>query len=102
MAKKSVVWTQTAIKQRREILEYWTIRNLSPVYAEKLIKLIKERVALIAENPEAGKLTNHSDTREAAMGNFSIYYKITPSHIYIMSFWDNRQDPYKLFKLISK
>ena len=43
MAKKSVVWTETAIKQRREILKYWTIRNKSSAYSEKLIGLINER-----------------------------------------------------------
>lgn len=47
MAKKSVVWTETAIKQRREILKYWTIRNQSTLYAKKLIELIKKRIDLI-------------------------------------------------------
>jgi plasmid stabilization system protein ParE len=93
MAKKSVVWTETAIKQRREVLKYWTIRNKSTTYAEKLIGLISERVKLISQNPEAGKPTNHLDTREAAMGNFSIYYKNEISRIVITAFWANRQDP---------
>lgn len=100
MAKKSVVWTETAIKQRREILKYWTIRNKSTVYAERLIGLIQERINLISKTPEAGKPTNHLDTREAAMGNFSIYYKTTDQQIIIMAFWDNRQDPEKLLHLI--
>jgi len=100
MAKKSVVWTDTAIKQRREILKYWTVRNKSTTYAEKLIGLIKERINLIIKNPSAGKPTNYLNTREAAMGNFSIYYKIIGSKIFITSFWDNRQDPEKLLKLL--
>ncbi|KAA5536037.1 type II toxin-antitoxin system RelE/ParE family toxin [Paenimyroides baculatum] len=100
MAKKSVVWTETAIKQRREILKYWTIRNQSTLYAKKLIELIKKRIDLILKNPYAGKLTNHLDTREAAMGNFSIYYKITDSKIFITALWDNRQNPADLVKLL--
>ena len=100
MAKKSVVWTQTAIKQRRQILKYWTIRNKSITYAEKLIGLIKERIDLIVKNPLAGKPTNHFDTREAAMGNFSIYYKLYNNQIFISAFWDNRQDPKKLIKVL--
>jgi plasmid stabilization system protein ParE len=102
MAKKSVVWTETAIKQRRETLKYWTIRNKSTAYSEKLIGLINERVKLIALNPEAGKSTNHLDTREAAMRNFSIYYKNQMSRIIITAFWDNRQDPEKLLELLKK
>ena len=101
MAKKSVVWTETAIKQRREILRYWTIRNKSTAYSEKLITLINDRVKLIS-NPEAGKPTNHFDTREAALGNFSIYYKNEFTRIVITSFWDNRQNPENLFKSIKK
>ncbi len=100
MAKRSVVWTETAIKQRREILKYWTIRNQSTLYAKKLIELIKKRIDLILKNPYAEKLTNHLDTREAAMGNFSIYYKITDSKIFITAFWDNRQNPADLVKLL--
>jgi hypothetical protein len=46
MAKKSIVWTETAIKQRRDVLKYWTLRNQSTVYAQKLISLIKERLLL--------------------------------------------------------
>lgn len=75
MVKRSVVWTETAIKQRREILKYWTIRNQSTLYAKKLIELIKKRIDLILKNPYAGKLTNHLDTREAAMGNLAFTIK---------------------------
>jgi len=96
MAKKDIIWTQTAIKQRREIWKYWTLRNKSTTYAEILISLIQERTDLIAKNPEAGKPTNHSDTKEAAMGNFSIYYK----NIVVTSFWDNRQNPEKILNLL--
>jgi plasmid stabilization system protein ParE len=102
MAKKSVVWTETAIKQRREILKYWTIRNKSTTYAEKLIGLINERTKLLSQNSEAGKPTNHLDTRVAAMGNFSIYYKNEIDRLVITAFWDNRQDPKKLVKLLRK
>ena len=102
MAKKSVVWTETAIKQRRDILKYWTLRNKSTLYAEKLLGLIKERIDSIIKNPEAGKPTSHLITREAAMGNFSIYYKTSSQYIIITAFWDNRQDPEKILNIINK
>jgi hypothetical protein len=38
MVERSIVWTETAVKQRREILRYWTIRNGSTAFAERLIK----------------------------------------------------------------
>ena len=83
-------------------MKYWTIRNKSTTYAEKIIGLISERVKQISQNPEAGKPTNHLDTREAAMGNFSIYYKNEISRIVITAFWDNRQDPEKSVKLLKQ
>ncbi len=102
MAKRSVIWTETAIKQRRDVLKYWTIRNGSTTYAEKLIKLVKERTQLISSNPFLGKATNHLDTREAAMGNFSIYYKVMQESVVITAFWDNRQDPERLLEMLKK
>jgi plasmid stabilization system protein ParE len=102
MDKRIVVWTETAAKQRREILKYWTIRNGSTKYAEKLIHFTKERISLILENPYAFKLTTYPDTRESAMGHFSIFYKLKEETLVIMAFWDNRQDPKKLLKILTK
>ena len=102
MAKRSVVWTQTAIWQRRDIFKYWISRNGSTDYAEKLISQIKERTDLIAAHPEACKNTEYPETREAAMGNFSIYYKVIDDKIVVTAFWDNRQDPKKLLQLLQE
>ena len=100
MAERTVVWTETASRQRREILKYWTKRNNSTKYAEKLIRITKGRIKIILNNPRAYKLTNYSETRESAMGHFSIYYKITETQLIITAFWDNRQDPKTILKLI--
>lgn len=102
MAKRVVVWTETAMRQRREILKYWTIRNGSTRYAKKLIILIKERIELILENPEAFKLSIYPETRESAIGNFSIYYKILDQRLIVTAFWDNRQDPKVLLEILTK
>ncbi len=100
MAERNVVWTATATKQRRAILKYWTLRNQSVQYAEKLIILINERIKLILVNPELFKLTTYPETRESAMGHFSIYYKIFADRIVITAFWDNRQDPKMLLEFL--
>jgi hypothetical protein len=36
----------------------------------------------------------------AAMGHFSMFYKIAEDTIIITAFWDNRQDPKKLMELL--
>ena len=81
MAKKAVVWTATAVKQRREILKYWTERNGSTTYAEKLIKLIAIRIKAILKYPESFPETIYSETRISAMGHFSILYKVSEKQL---------------------
>ena len=100
MAKRKIVWTETAAKQRREILRYRTARNGSTAYAEKLIKVIAVRTKVILQQPEAYKTTVYPETRISAMGHFSILYKTTDSQLIITAFWDNRQDPKKLLQII--
>lgn len=102
MAKQKVVWTETAVRQRRAILKYWTERNQSTIYAEKLIELVKAHLNIILKSPESFKATEFKDTRESAMGHFSLYYKISDDKIIVVAFWDNRQNPKKLLKSLSE
>jgi plasmid stabilization system protein ParE len=82
-------------------LKYWTQRNQSTTYAEKLIEITAKHLKVISKNPEVFKETEFDTLRESAMGHFSLYYKITEDHIIVMAFWVNRQDPKKLLKEIS-
>ena len=92
MAKRNIVWTKTAVEQRRQVLKYWTIRNGSDQYARKLIKITADKIKLIEKYPASGTETDFVDIRMSAMGHFSICYKITDVNIIIVAFWDNRQD----------
>ena len=100
MARREIVFTRTAAKQRRAILEYWTKRNGSTKYAKKLIRISREHLNVIAEFPESSRESEIPNIHETAMGHFSIYYRFTESTIIVMAFWDNRQDPAKLLELI--
>ncbi|MBW7870964.1 MAG: type II toxin-antitoxin system RelE/ParE family toxin [Flavobacteriia bacterium] len=100
MAELNVIWTKTADLQFVGILEYWVKRNKSNTFSKKLVKLVSERTKQIAETPLIYKATDFPDTRVASLGNFSIYYKISDKNIIITAFWDNRQDPKKLLKIL--
>jgi len=102
VAKRKIVWTETAAKQRRQILQYLTIRNGSTKYSEKLIKLIAARINVVIKHPESYKTTVYPETRISAMGHFSILYKLTEDKIIVTAFWDNRQDPGKLLEIIKQ
>lgn len=101
MAKRSVVWTETAARQRREILKYWVKRNGTTIYAEKFIKLISKQIKVILTNPKLFKKADFPDTHVSALGHFSIFYKYTNDLPIITAFWDNRQDPKKLLDILS-
>ncbi|MBP0904441.1 type II toxin-antitoxin system RelE/ParE family toxin [Mariniflexile gromovii] len=100
MAKRNVIWTRTADIQFVGILEYWVNRNKSKTYSKKLMKLVSERTKQIAEQPSIFKATNVKDTRVASLGNFSIFYKFNDKELIITAFWDNRQNPKKLLKIL--
>lgn len=100
MAQRNVIWTRTADLQFVGILEYWVQRNKSKTYSKKLIKLVSKRTELIAKKPLIYKATDFKDIRVTSLGNSSIYYKVTDKAIIIMAFWDNRQNPEKLLKLL--
>ena len=46
------------------------------------------------------KATDFKNVRVASLGNFSIYYKVLDKEIIITAFWDNRQDPKELLKIL--
>lgn len=100
MVKRNVIWTRTADIQFVGVLEYWIKRNQSKTYSQKLVKLVTERTVQIAQQPFIYKKTDFKDIRVASLRNFSIYYKISEREIIITAFWDNRQDPKKLFQLL--
>ena len=69
MAKRIVIWTYTAKEQRRLILKYWTVKNSSTIYAEKLIRLISERTKLIALHPEAFMATDFKHAKAIVLNS---------------------------------
>lgn len=102
MVKREVIWTKTADIQFVGILDYWVKRNRSNMYSKKLIRSVAERTKQISQNPYIYKSTDFSNVRVASLGNYCIYYKVTENAIIISAFWDNRQDPEKLLKLLRR
>lgn len=102
MAQLTIHWTETAIRQRNYIFEYWIERNQSTTYAKKLNEKIKERTTLLKNNPDLGKNTDFKNTRAVSLGHYSIFYQTSETKIIITGFWDNRQEPEKLLKFLKK
>jgi plasmid stabilization system protein ParE len=95
---KRVIWTETAKKSRREILNYWILRNKSKTYSKKLSALFKEKVELLKSQHYQGKPTDFKGVRATLVSHFSIFYKVNPTEIIVVGIWDNRRNPDDLIK----
>jgi toxin YoeB len=97
---KEVVWSLRAQKERKDILEYWRLRNRSTTYSKKLNQLFKESVKIIADFPNVGKPTDDLNTRTKIVRDYLIIYEETESQIHILTIWDSRQDPEKVKNIL--
>lgn len=97
-----IIWTNTAVQQRRKILAYWNKRNKSTIYSKKLITEIAERVNFIVNNPEIYIKTDFPNIRASTLGHYNIFYKITSDALIVIAFWDNRRNPKTLSKILNR
>lgn len=100
MAKRVVIWTKTADMQFVGVLEYWANRTKSTTFSKKLIKLVEQKTQQISKTPFIYPTSGFKDHRIAIVKDFSIFYKVTEEDIIITAFWDNRQNPDKLLKIL--
>jgi len=92
MAKK-IVWTQTAIQDRFKIYQFWTQKNKSDLFSEKLERLFNEGAKLLAEFPEIGTQTDFRDIRVKVIKDYKMFYLIQTNSIQIIRVWHTRQNP---------
>jgi len=98
MVKRTIIWTHNAVIQRRNIFTYWNNRNGSSEYSKRLLGLIRNRLILLTKFPEVGKLTDYPNLRVVLIENYLLFYFKNEDTILIIAFWDNRQDPFQLFR----
>lgn len=91
---KQVVCTETAFNELEEILDFWKERNQSIKYSKKVLKNLRLVLNLLKNHPQLGRKTDYPNVRSRSfMSHFQIIYTIRRDTIYILSFWDSRQDP---------
>ena len=100
MDELKIIWTKIAISQRNEVFAYWNKRNKSTDFSKKINLLIYEKIDLLKNFPLTGVEIQNEDARILHFHNYSLVYKISQSEIYILAFWDNRQNPSKLLEIL--
>ncbi|MAZ27945.1 MAG: plasmid stabilization protein [Cytophagaceae bacterium] len=101
MAERKIIWTKIASLQLRTILEFWIENNKSNTYSLKLLNQVEENLKGIVQNPLRSPESIFPNSRVSAMKHYSIFYKVNDTEIVVIAFWDNRQDPKKLLKILT-
>lgn len=69
-----IIWSSKAVSDKKEILEFWILRNKSNIYSKKLNVLIEEKLKQILENPRLGIITNIDNIRAILVENYYIQF----------------------------
>ena len=73
MAKRKIVWVKRANVERKEILEYWILRNKSKAFSIKINKSIINTTQLLAEHPTIGRKTSLQNVRVKIIRDYLIF-----------------------------
>ena len=95
MAAREVIWSEYALMQRMEILEYWIERNGSTNYTEKLLEEFEYQANRLMRYQFIGKQIDTEDVLVTLFRDYSIYCHVGGDTIQILAVRDNRRNPAK-------
>ncbi|MEQ9422891.1 MAG: type II toxin-antitoxin system RelE/ParE family toxin [Cyclobacteriaceae bacterium] len=95
-----LIWSKSAVRDKRDILSYWIKRNESKNYSRKLNKLFDETAALVTAHPGIGNRTDFKDTRLKVVRDYWMVYRVVDETVQILRIWDTRRDPQRFKSLL--
>lgn len=98
MAKRKIIWSHRAQIKLYQILEFYTKRNKSKTYSQKLYRQFNKELKLLLKQPDLGIATEIDKVRGLRVGDFIIFYEDFQDKIIVHTVWDSRQNP-KLLKI---
>ncbi len=93
MAKRKIIWSDTARSSFKEILDYYRIRNGNNKYSKSLSDRIKTTISHLRVNNYIGKNSTFEDVRVIISENYEIFYSLNDKEIMIEIIWDSRRNP---------
>jgi len=82
---KQIIWSHRAQNDRKEILQYWRVRNQSNAYSIKLNLLFKRAIQLMSDHPHIGRKTDIENIRVKLVRDYLIVYEETENRIEILT-----------------
>ena len=91
-----IKWTLEAVQNLEGLIEYletnWTQKEIS-----KFITKFEKQLVIISTFPLAYPISKKKNVHRCVMSsNVTIFYKVQHDTLYLVSIFDNRQDPKKL------
>lgn len=95
---KKVIWTPQAEESFKKVLSYlkanWTEKEL--IFFINKTEII---ISYIANDPKLFRKSNKKGFHEALITKHNLLiYKIYPKAVYLIAFWDTRQNPKRKLK----
>lgn len=89
-----IIWSNEAVAQFEQTIEYWTKRNKSGSYSDKIVFRTNEVIKLIVLNPNIGISTKYKSIKmRIVLDRFYVFYRENDEVLEILKFWDTRQNP---------
>ncbi len=101
MVERTVIWTATAEIQFENTLRFWSAKTNSNSFSIKLNETVDSYIKSILQSPNLFKASKFRNVRAATIEHFTLYYKNELENLIIVAFWDNRQNPKKLWKILN-
>lgn len=85
MAKRKIIWSNTAIKRLYAIFEADIRKNNRKEYSINLFKTISEQIKLLAKHPLTGTATSDESVRVLIIETIIVYYGLSEDRISIFT-----------------
>lgn len=96
-----IVWTENAETHLEAILSYWSERNGSSLYSQKLYKMFQKELDVLKRYPEIGAKTNNDFIRKKIVRDYFVYYNFDDEVLTVLGLVDMRRNP-KFIKTFEK
>ena len=92
MAKRKIIWSQSAKIKLYHILEFYAKRNKSKSYSAKLYAKFNKELKLLLNHPDLGIKTEIESVRGLIVDDYIIFYEELGERLIIHTVWNSRQD----------
>ncbi len=97
MPSYNIIWSPLARSSYFQTLEYlegyWPLKTL-----KDFINRVEELIDLISSNPLLFPYSKENDVHKCVVvKQVTLFYRVKPTSVELLVFWDNRQKPSKLF-----